>query len=110
MTYDVCIVSFSDIKYDARTINLYNLCKKKGLNCLLISTSSNINSVKTEEDNIVIPIKSDKRVIYNWFYFLKDIKKIIEKIYIKSFWASDLYALPAIQYINNRNKVNIVYD
>ncbi|MBR3090816.1 MAG: glycosyltransferase [Bacteroidetes bacterium] len=110
MTYDVCIVSFSDIKYDARTINLYNLCKKIGLNCLLISTSSNINSIKMEGDNIVIPIKSDKRVIYNWFYFLKDIKKIMEKIYIKSFWASDLYALPAIQYINNRNKVNIVYD
>ena len=110
MNYDICIISFSDIRFDARTSNLFKICKKMNLRCLVITTS--FEKIKLEEfnDNIIIPIDPKKRVLYNWYYFLKKIKIILKNINIKTLWAADLYSLVSIKYIKNKSTINIIYD
>lgn len=110
--YDICIISFSDLRFDARTLNLYNMCKKMNLKILIIYASSDPKYIleHSDEDNHIYFMKENKRMLYNCFFFIKYIKKIIKHLSFKTLWAADLYSLVSLKFIKNKSNKNIIYD
>ena len=110
--YDICIISFSDLRFDARTLNLYNMCKKMNLKVLIIYASYDQKYIlkHSDEDNHIYFMKENKRMIYNWFFFIKYIKKIIKHLSFKTLWAAGLYSLVSLKFIKNKSNKNIIYD
>ena len=102
MKYDICVVSFSDIRFDGRTKNLIdaliNLEKK-----VIVFSITPINIFDERITHITIKTSLTNRVLFRWISFYGKVKKHLKNIDYEIYWASDLYSL-----LNGTNKV--VYD
>jgi glycosyltransferase involved in cell wall biosynthesis len=112
--FDVCVVSFSDLRFDARTINLVESLvslNKKVVVFSIIDKTKKLEKIINYENfkNIIIDIPDERRVFVKWFTFVSLIKSIISKYSFDCFWAADLYSLPVCKFLKQKTK-NIIYD
>ena len=90
--YDICVVSFSDIRFDGRTKNLIealiNLEKK-----VIAFSITPINPFNEKIKHITIKTNYNHRVLFRWFAFNHSVKNYLKDIEYKTYWAADLYSL-----------------
>lgn len=137
--FDICIVSFLDLRFDARTINLVETLAAQGKKLLVYSISypeskhnlhsknnvtskyseaknleaknlNNINSKYVNFKNIIVDVPHNRRMFVKWLTFLSSIKSNIYKFNFKIFWAADLFSLPVCKYLNRKKNIKIIYD
>ena len=60
--------------------------------------------------NIIVDIPHSRRMFVRWLSFLSFVKSDISKYSFKTFWAADLYSLPALRYFNSKENIRIIYD
>lgn len=97
--YDVLIVVFNNLNYDARAYNLANTLVNLGLSVLVISFKSN-SKQNYKFENIEVEINQNKRVFFQWVEFYQKVKQVIKNIKCKFFVGSDLYSLAHIKKID----------
>ena len=90
--YDICVVSFSDIRFDGRSRNLIealiNLNKK-----IIVFSLTPINPFEKKIEHITIKTNYNRRVLFRWFMFNKAVKRHLKNIKYEIYWAADLYSL-----------------
>ena len=102
MKYDICVVSFSDIRFDGRTKNLIDALLYLEKKVIVISLTP-INIFDDAVTHITIKTSLQRRVLFRWIAFYNEVKKCLKHIDYQIYWASDLYSLP-----NGRDK--LIYD
>jgi len=102
MGYDICIVSFSDIRFDGRTKNLIDALIHFGYKVIVFSLTPT-NFFDDKITHITIKTSSKHRVLFRWVAFYRKVKKHLKNVNYKIYWASDLYSLP-------NGKKKLVYD
>ena len=146
--FDICVVSFSDLRFDGRTINLVETLAAQGKRVLVYSifnphSKKNLHSKENsysgetshsrenfDDDfdskhfeaknfknvanknvkNIIIDVPHSRRMFVRWLTFLSSVKSSIYKFNFQTFWAADLYSLPACRYIFSKKNTKIIYD
>jgi len=87
---DLCVVSYSDLNYDARSSNLIDFYRNKGLKVVTYSISK---SNSNQSNGLVYKVNTKNRFLINWAKFL--CKGITNRKYLqaKMYFAADLYSL-----------------
>lgn len=112
-TFDVILISFSDVYSDARTLNLCKSLVKLGKKIVLVCFTS---QTKFEYyQNIGFPIVSipeSKRAksYQKWIDFHKSAYKKIKDYYAINYVACDLYALSLARKLALKNNQKCIYD
>ncbi len=108
--YDICIISFSSLEYDARSLNaIVSLSKKWSVACISLTPESKINSLNLgNAAHFSIEVKG-KRHITRWREFSKKIKQI-GALQSKILWAADLYSLLPCIYLKKQSGGKVLYD
>ncbi|MCX6155433.1 MAG: glycosyltransferase [Candidatus Kapabacteria bacterium] len=113
IVYDVCLISFSDISCDARSLNIIRTLENAGKSVAIISFGNKVNLSENAFDKnnfYVIPFFNMPRNYQNWLAFNKYIKNHYPFIEAKTYWAADLYSLaPAVNFKKTYGG-HIVYD
>lgn len=87
---DLCVVSYSDLKYDARSSNLIDFYRSKGLKVVTYSLSPTLPENK---DNLVFHNNPKNRFLINWINFIFNAFRHRQLLRAKLYFASDLYSL-----------------
>ncbi len=87
---DLCVVSYSDLNYDARSSNLIDFYRKKGLKVVTYSISK---SNSNQSNGLVYNVNTKNRFLVNWIKFLWE--GIANRKYLRAkiYFAADLYSL-----------------
>lgn len=103
---DLCVVSYSDLNYDARSTNLIDFYLNKGLK---VTTYSISKSNSNRSNALVYKVNTKNRFLINWIKFLW--KGIVNRKYLqaKTYFAADLYSLVLLRLMFIRPSL-IVYD
>lgn len=104
--FDIVIVVFNVLNYDARALNLANSLISLNYKVLVISIKSDIKDNYTFQ-NIEIEVDNTKRMFSKWIDFVFKAYRIIKTLNFKAYIASDLYSLPNIFNLKN---IEITYD
>lgn len=107
--YDICLISFSSLEFDARSLNaLKALSKKWRLLCISLTEPSKFEMLGFNKVEHISINLQHKRHIRRWYEFANKIKKLnipAAKIY----WAADLYSLLPC-YNSKGTNATILYD
>ncbi|MDR0927287.1 MAG: glycosyltransferase [Ignavibacteria bacterium] len=105
MKYDICVVTFSDLRYDARSKNLVQMLVSLGYSIVVFSITDYALSGTTHR---FVSLPQNRRHIVRWLTFTSAVRSEISEIVFDTYYAADLYSLPAISAV--KRKCNIVYD
>ncbi len=111
--YDVCMITMSELKHDARTLNIARTLVKNGFNVCILGLGSNEDSIKFKTENIdFLFIENQKfdRAYQKLLYFKKSCKEYYKKIISKSYWASDFFSLPFVSHFSRLYNSKFYYD
>lgn len=103
---DLCVVSFSDLCYDARSANLIAFYRGQGLK-VVTYTISKTNSV--DNNQVVAKVDKNQRFFLKWIKFLLKAFWNLPKLIAKKYFASDLYSLILLRLLFVSPK-KIIYD
>ena len=92
--YDVCVVTFGDIRFDGRAKNLIEALIHLNKKVIVFSLTS-VNIFEGKIEHISIPTNYNHRVLFRWISFCCAVKKHLKNINYEIYWASDLYSLPS---------------
>lgn len=113
LKFDVCLVSFSHPKNDARTLNLLRTIAKMRFSvCLIAFGEESDKSLFQELENVTfIPIlESHKEKLWQRYLEFKNNTKQYLKLKAEFFIACDLYALPLARKLAFKSKAKLIYD
>lgn len=103
---DLCVVSYSDLNYDARSINFIDFYRSKGFSVVSYSISQ---SHSNENSNLIYNINLNRRFLSNWFKFIRKGISNKQQLRAKRYFASDLYSLVLLRLMNIPAQ-QIIYD
>ncbi|ROL61802.1 glycosyltransferase [Bacteroidetes/Chlorobi group bacterium ChocPot_Mid] len=107
--YDVCMITMSFLRHDARTINISKtLFKNNKKVCVIGYGNDNEKYDFIDFKTISKPFYS--RVFKEWSYFRKVCKKLYPVIQAKTYWASDFYSLPIASHYAKKYGAKLIYD
>lgn len=106
--FDLCFLTYSDLSTDGRSLNFINSFKKIGLSVCDISITYEKQN-KSQAESFLIYLKKDRRLLYNWQKYIREIKKHRHLIKSKIYFATDLYSLAAVISIADSDS-KIIYD
>lgn len=107
--YDVCMITMSFLRHDARTLNIAKtLTKNNKKVCVIGHGNENEKFDSINFLNISKPISS--RVYRQWAYFHKICIKYYNKIQAKHYWASDFYSLSIASHFAKKHNAKLIYD
>lgn len=108
--YDACFIALSDIRTDARTVNIAQALAKAGKRvCMLVPDWCGTIQIEAI-DIVTFPCIQKSRLWKKWIQFRKNGVSTGKTINSKSYWAADLYSLPVAVQLAKRNKAKVVYD
>lgn len=107
--YDVCMITMSFVRNDARTLNVANTLHKHNKKICIIGFGSRDEHYDFS-DFISINKPDFSRAFKEWFYFRYKCLKYDNKISARVFWASDFYSLPIALHFAKINKAKLIYD
>ena len=105
--YDLCVISFSDLKTDARSSNFIEFNRSNNLSVSTISISD--KKVQYDSPNWICKIKPQTRFLFNYIKFIKFVFKIKKNIKSKVYYASDLSSLILANKIKSKD-ADVIYD
>ncbi|MCX6146536.1 MAG: glycosyltransferase [Candidatus Kapabacteria bacterium] len=106
--YDVCLISYSNVFTDARTLNLANTLSIS-MSVLVIALSSNLESTNLHNFELIeIELNKDFSGWKNWINFSHKAKSI--NITSNYFVACDLYSLVPASYQAVGSNSQLIYD
>jgi glycosyltransferase involved in cell wall biosynthesis len=111
--YDACFISMSDLKTDARTLNIMRTLVKNGMNVCAIAfgTGNDVEKFKEEQiDFFNVPKPDYKKASRKWKYFNKECRKYYDKVKSKVYWASDFFSLKNGIYLSKKYSAELYYD
>lgn len=103
---DLCVVSYSDLNYDARSSNLIDFYRTQGLKVVTYSISS---SKSDRTDNLRFKTKQSQRFLINWIFFVINAFRHHHLLKAKRYFAADLYSLVLLRKLLF-SPSKIVYD
>ncbi|MFH1051139.1 MAG: glycosyltransferase [bacterium] len=110
--YDICFLSISDVKSDARTLNLARFLAKQGKTVAIISYGSEKDRINLKNENIdffrVMETPVD-RAYKKWLHFKRFVKANFD-IRASAYWASDLFSLSSAISLSKTYKAKLYYD
>ncbi len=108
---DICVITFSDLRHDARSLNILRTLSKKYLISVISLTSQNdfnkLNLFDISHYEINLP--RNQRFAVRWIRFCNAARKILKEKNPRKILACDLYSLFPIYFISTKNK-KIYYD
>ncbi|MFC2130134.1 glycosyltransferase [Bacteroidota bacterium] len=110
--YDVCFISISDIKSDARTLNIARVLSKNGKSVSIIAfgDDKDMESFQSEGIDFFRVDEIDTGKAYKrWLHFIKSAKRH-NNIYAKLYWASDFFSLFTANKFARKFRAKIYYD
>jgi glycosyltransferase involved in cell wall biosynthesis len=111
--YDVCLISSSELKTDARTLNLARTLAKHQKTVCVIAPCKPEDKPDIESKWItIIPIKASgaSRAFIRILSFSKKVLKYKKLIKSKIYWAEDLFALYATRKFSDFHNGKLFYD
>jgi glycosyltransferase involved in cell wall biosynthesis len=112
--YDIILVSFSDLKVDARTLNLLRVLTKHRKDILTITISDKSEEYPSDENGIkhfYIEQTYYRRTWRKWNSFINSAKPKTDTVEADIVIACDLYSLPIAARIAGKNpKTKLIYD
>lgn len=111
MQRTVCLISFSSLLTDGRSLNaLRSISKIANVICISQTAENDFQKINLNSNisHFSIP-KTQKRLIFNWRNFNKKAQKLISVINTNIFWASDLYSLKTALILAKKGDY-IIYD
>ena len=90
--YDICLVAFSDLRFDGRTKNLIEALINLNKNIIVFSITPN-DIFNEKIKHITIETNYNQRILFRWSSFNRAVKKHLKEFEYKIYWAADLYSL-----------------
>lgn len=111
--WDVCIVSMSDVAYDARTLNVARSFAREGQRvCLLgwgtAETAQHLHQLGIT--SFLRPAPTARRFRIQWPLFLSWVLRHWRQLRARIYWAADLYGLPLAAQLSRRYRGCLYYD
>ena len=103
---DLCVVSYSNLNYDARSANLIAFYRNNGLDVVTYSISTNKSS---DDKNLFFVVQKKQRFFINWIKFALFGVRNFLKLSAKKYFAADLYSLVFLRLLFKSPKC-IIYD
>lgn len=103
---DLCVLTYSEMNYDARSYNLVEFYRKSGLKVQTYSLS--LNNTDNHFD-IYLKVKKHKRFFVNWINFIFNGWKNRRKLKSQLYLAADLYSLVLLRLLCI-SPSRIIYD
>jgi glycosyltransferase involved in cell wall biosynthesis len=110
LTYDICLLALSDIRTDARTINIAQALTNTGKSVCIVAPDWSDGATFEGIETVYIPVRTSGRLRNKWVEFTAQIRKQCEDIQAKSFWAEDLWSLKAASILSRRQRATLLYD
>lgn len=104
--FDVCIATFSSLKFDGRSRNLLDACARSGLSVLAVSLDE-FDCDSEQVKHIRVKVPENERVAKKWWRYIREVRRLLKDERIRTFWASDLYSLPLLSVIQHER---CIYD
>lgn len=109
ITYDICMITMSVLRHDARTLNIAQTLFKNGKKVCVIGYGNEFDKFDFIDFKFLSKPRPS-RVFKEWIYFRKTCKKLEPQIKAKIFWASDFYSLPIASHFAKQNNAKLIYD
>lgn len=112
-TWDVCVLSFSELLYDARTLNVARSFAREGYRvCLLGWGDPHAGELlrSTQLQPLVRPRPLLPRVWQQWLVFAVWVLLQRRRIRARAYWAADIYGLPIAAHLARRYSACLFYD
>ncbi len=116
--YDVCLISFEEIRIDARTLNFARTMANLGKKVVVIALDAKSKDLRSKyrkenEPNIdfeLINYPKFNKAWQKWLYFYPDTINILRKITADIVFAEDIYSLPTAYKLKKKCKAKFIYD
>ncbi len=109
--FDACIIVFNEITLDARAVNIAQTLSDAGKSvCIIAIASPGVEETFSLKGILLCPvsIQKSKRMWKRWLSFLNAAKKY--PVHARTYWASDLYSLPAALRLKDIFTGKVIYD
>ncbi len=103
---DLCVISYSDLRYDARSSNLVGFYRDQGFKIVTYSISFDKS---IEKNKFVVKVNKKNKFFLNWLKFLFKGVWNRPKLRAKQYFAADLYSLILLRMLLIPPK-KIIYD
>ncbi|MEN3027589.1 MAG: glycosyltransferase [Chlorobiota bacterium] len=111
--WDVCIVSMSEVLYDARTLNVALSIAQEGRRVCLVGWGTAEATQRLQQRGIVAllrPRPSVRRTWQQWLLLMLWLLRHGRHLRARLYWAADIYGLPAATLLAKRYRASVVYD
>ncbi len=114
MLYDACFILLQSIAHDARTLNMARTLVGRGKSVLLLGIGTRSEQLLLEREGLdfypilVPPVK--QKLAFRWLDFLRAIYTFRRIAKARTYWAEDVFSLPAAFFLARRFGGKIMYD
>lgn len=111
--WDVCILSMSDVAYDARTLNVARSFARQGYRICLIGWGDAAAYRQLQPYGIAAllrPRPTARRVRWQWLLFALWLLQHWQRLHARAYWAADLYGLPFAASLARMHQACLFYD
>jgi len=112
--YDACFILLQSIAHDARTLNIARTLVGRGKSVLLLGIGTIKERNLLEREGLdFLPILSpplNPKLLFRWIVFVWAIYTLRSQSKARTYWAEDVFSLPAAFFLAKRYKGNVIYD
>ncbi|MDT7923844.1 MAG: glycosyltransferase [Chlorobiota bacterium] len=112
-TWDVCILSMSEVQYDARTLNVARSLTRMDKRVCLSGWGNASVAERLQQQGIAAQLRprpAFPRMALEWGYFM--LWNLLRQRHLRAraYWAADLYSLPIAAHLARRFRACLFYD
>ncbi len=109
-SYDICVLALSDLRTDARSLNIAQALAATGRRVCAITPDWSQGAQFDGIDLYTVPCQSEGRLYKKWLRFTREVHERYGDLKARSYWAEDLWVLRAAAKLSRRHKAKLLYD